>query len=216
MPGEPLNTEYRRAVDHERRNRLLAYLHFAPDFQLPLRIRRSFAIPCVTLRWWHVLELQRTGNAFLTSLEPAKGDFIEILWLLHPYYRTAYGTFPNLPAGARRPLRLYVVLTRWIIRMACRQLVAGAAERIIRLRVQDAFQDRATPPEEENPSELAPTIQQLDLIGAQLSHLTRDQLLNESVARTLQIGRVNGILEGRGDDYVPPSARLIKLPPKKP
>lgn len=213
-----INPAYFDAVAREERNRYRAYLDRAPALELPLRSGGHFAFPIVTLRWRHVLELLQSGNAFLSGQEPLPGDFEELLWRLHPFFRTTSGHYANLRPHDLRPLALYSFLARILIRIAAAQLIRPAAEKVIRLYFRDAQQDRPSANEgsgAEEASAAAPTLTQLDLIAGRLglAGWSRAAILEENIAYTYQILRTADLLEGKGDQYVPPSAQLLKFVP---
>lgn len=213
-----INPAYFDAVAHEERNRYRAYLDRAPALELPLRGGRQFQFPVVTLRWRHVLDLLHSGNAFLTGEIPLAGDFEELLWRLHPYFRTPDGHYVNLRPQAPRPLALYSWLSRLLIRIVAAQLVRPGAEKIIRLRLRDAQQDRPSDGESSQTEEVsaaAPTLSQLDLVATRLglAGWSRAAILDENVAFTYQVLRAADLLEGKADQYVPPSAKLLKFVP---
>jgi len=214
-----INPEYFEALAREQRNRYLAYCDDAPALDLRLRTGHRFPFPSVALRWRHVLDLLRSGNAFLSGEAAMAGDFEEILWALHPYYRTVRGCYANLRAQDPRPLPLYSWLSRRLIRVVARQLSLPASEKIIRLRLRDAQQDRPAlgSDGDEEQSLAAPTLNHFDYVAGRLALAgwSRPAVLEENVAYTYQVLRASDLMAGKGDRYVPPSAQLLRFAPSR-
>jgi hypothetical protein len=198
------NAAFVAAQAAEERNRLMAWLDRAPDLSLRTRGGRVLVFPVLTLRWRHVLTLLRSGNAFVSTATPAAGDVAEILWLLHPWH----------PANGGRAF-LRVRLARVLVEVLSVFVSLPHAERELRTLLRDAFQDREQfpRPRDEEPSPLEPTLTQFDAVARHfiLAGWTREQLLESGVAFTLQVLRAQGLAEGRSDNFVPPSAGLLKM-----
>lgn len=203
----------------EERNRLLAYCERL-TLELPLTGGRRFPFPLVVLRWHHVLALLRSGNAFFTALEPRPGDFLELLWLLHPHHPAnralaARSPFAHRPSPFTAPV--YAWLSRLVLHAAAAQLQLAPAEKILRLHLRDAFQDREGSPRDPDapePGPLEPTVTDFDLVSARFAAAgyTRERFLAAPVAWTLQVLRVEGLRDPRRrDHFIPPSASLLRL-----
>lgn len=216
MSEPAANSAFAAAIAHEERNRLLAYVP-RRFVEIPLRRGIAFPFPIVSLRWRHVLELLRSGNAFVTAAPAQPGDIAELLWLLHPHHP---GNRSLLPSDASRlTLPLYAWLSRVVVEIACAQVALGAAEVALRSLIRDAFQDRehSGAPVGEEPSALEPTLTQLDTVSERFARAgyTVDQVLAAPVAWTLQVIRAEGLRDPeRRDNFVPPSARLLRLEPE--
>ena len=205
-----MNPAFTTAVAREDQLTLLAHLPYAP----PL-----LGVTIVPLAWRHVLELTLRRNAFFAGLAPLKGDVAELLWHLHPYFRTGDGRFPNLPPGARRPTRLGVWLTRRAVAQHCAKIDLVEAERVIRTWKDEQFMDAPQGRTEKQilaaSSPLAARVDQVDAVASILvfrAGYSRDAVLASGVAWTLQILRAEGISNGEQNRYIRPSAELIGDP----
>lgn len=211
-----VNQAFFEARAAEARRRMLAYVLHAPAIDIPLRGGGTAIFPVVTLRWRHMFELLRSGNALASGgLRPLLGDVFEFLWRLHPYYRSPAGNWPNLTSYDRRPGWLRTRLSHWLVRRAVARIDLAAAESLLRARIREAFQDSPKNNDNQAPSALAPDLSMFDYASHFFAAAgwTREQILEEHVAWTFQVMRADDIMNGREDRHAADSNKLLRLEP---
>jgi hypothetical protein len=215
-----LSAAAKEVLARENLARVRAYGPLQPPVVLPGR-RGPLTFPLATLTWRHCRDFAEVDNAFfIAGAVPARGDYFEVLWRLHPYYRSASGRYPNLPRDDARPGPFRSWISRKLLWLACWNLDLVAAEVPLRLRLNEAWGDRPARRRggsEDLLSQLAP-VNALDdafeFLSARGWNL--EEFLDSPVALFYQIQRRLLIGEGKADLFLSAAGELLEFEPELP
>jgi hypothetical protein len=215
-----LSAAAQEVLARENRARLRAYDHIQLPLELPGRGGRALVFPLATLTWRHCRDLAKLDNAFFVpGATPQRGDYFELLWRLHPYYRSDAGRYANLPRDDRRPGPFRSWLSRKLVLLACWNLDIVAAEIPLRLRLKEARNDQPAVQRKDAGTDLLSQLAPVNALDDAAEFLTGrglnfEEVLDFPVAVFYQIQRRQIIGEGKAELFLSEAGKLLEFEPE--
>jgi hypothetical protein len=206
----------------ENRARLRAYDPIALPLALPDRRGRSLVFPLATLTWRHCRDLAKADNAFfIPGTVPQRGDYYELLWRLHPYFRSASGRYANLPRDDRRPGPFRSWLSRKLVWIYCWNLDLVASEIPVRLRLQESRNDQPAAKRRDAGTDLLAQLAPVNALDDAAEYLTArgfglEDFLDCPVAVSYQLQRRELIAAGKAELFISEAGKLLEFEPEPP